>query len=72
MAMPWGRWAIGIVGLGVVAGGLYQIYLGFKDDFDKQFQIYTLSSKDTKTGFGHRSVWHLGAGSCLCSWWADW
>jgi hypothetical protein len=48
MAMPWGRWAIGIVGLGVLAGGLYQIYLGFKDDFDKQFQTYDLSSKEAK------------------------
>ncbi len=48
MAMPWGRWAIGILGLAVLAGGLYQIYLGFKSDFDRQFQTYALTPKEVK------------------------
>lgn len=48
MAMPLGRWAIGILGLAVLAGGLYQIYLGFKADFDRQFQTYALTPKEVK------------------------
>ncbi len=48
MKMPWGRWAIGILGLVVLAGGLYQIYLGFKSGFDRQFQIYALTPKELK------------------------
>ena len=48
MAMPWGRWAIGILGLAVLAGGLYQIYLGFKADFDRQFQTYALTREEAK------------------------
>ena len=48
MAMPWGRWAIGILGLAVLAGGLYQIYLGFKADFDRQFQTYALNQEEIK------------------------
>jgi hypothetical protein len=48
MAMPWGRWAIGILGLAVLAGGLYQIYLAFKAGFDRQFQIYALTTKEVK------------------------
>ena len=48
MAMPWGRWAIGLLGLAVLAGGLYQIYLGFKAGFDRQFQIYALTAKEVK------------------------
>ena len=48
MAMPWGRWAIGILGLAVLAGGLYQIYLGFKSDFDRQFQTYALTREEVK------------------------
>jgi hypothetical protein len=48
MAMPWGRWAIGILGLTVLAGGLYQIYLGFKAGFDRQFQIYALTPDEVK------------------------
>ncbi len=48
MAMPWGRWAIGILGLAVLAGGLYQIYLGFRSDFDRQFQTYALTREEVK------------------------
>lgn len=48
MAMPWGRWAIGIIGLVALAAGLYQIYLGFKAGFDKQFETYALTAKQIK------------------------
>ena len=48
MAMPWGRWVIGILGLAVLAGGLYQIYLGLKAGFDQQFQIYNLTPEEIK------------------------
>jgi len=48
MAMPLGRWAIGILGLAVLIGGLYQIYLGFKDGFDRQFRTYAMTVKEVK------------------------
>ena len=48
MALPWGRWAVGILGLIVLAGGLYQIYLGFSASFDRQFQTYALTPKEVK------------------------
>ena len=48
MAMPWGRLAIGILGLAVLAGGLYQVYLGLKAGFDRQFQIYALTPDEVK------------------------
>lgn len=48
MAMPGGRWAIGILGVAVLAGGLYQIYQGFTSGFDKQFQTYALTPKQVK------------------------
>jgi len=48
MAMPWGRWAIGILGLIVLAVGLYQIYLGFTAGFDRQFRTYTLTPEELK------------------------
>jgi hypothetical protein len=48
MAMPWGRWAIGIIGLVALAAGLYQIYLGFKAGFERQFQTYALTPKEVK------------------------
>jgi hypothetical protein len=48
MAMPLGRWAIGLTGLIVLAVGLYQITLGFKAGFERQFQIYALTPKQVK------------------------
>jgi len=48
MAMPLGRIAIGLVGLIVVAVGLYQIYQGFKAGFERQFQTYALTPKEAK------------------------
>jgi hypothetical protein len=48
MAMPWGRWVIGIIGLTALASGLYQIYLAFKAGFDRQFETYALTPKQLK------------------------
>jgi hypothetical protein len=48
MAMPWGRWAIGIIGLAALASGLYQIYLAFKAGFDRQFETYALTPQQVK------------------------
>ena len=49
MSMPWGRWAVGIVGVIVIVAGLAQIYQGFSRKFDKQFQPYALNY--------HQKVW---------------
>ena len=48
MGMSWGRIVIGILGLAVLAGGLYQIYLGLSAGFDRQFQTYALTAKEVK------------------------
>lgn len=48
IAMPRGRWAIGLIGLAVVVAGLYQIYLGFSSKFERQFQVYALTPKEVK------------------------
>ena len=54
MATPWGRWAIGILGLVVVIAGFYQIYQGLSAGFERQFHTYTLTPKEVKlvTGVG--------------------
>ena len=54
MAMPMGRWAIGILGLVVVIAGFYQIYQGLSAGFERQFHTYTLTPKEVKlvTGIG--------------------
>jgi hypothetical protein len=54
MAMPMGRWAIGILGLVVVIAGFYQIYQGLSAGFERQFHTYALTPKEVKlvTGIG--------------------
>jgi uncharacterized membrane protein len=48
MTKPWGPWVIGLVGLAVIAVGLYQIYLGFDAKFDKQYQTYAMTAQEVK------------------------
>lgn len=48
MSKPGGHWVIGVVGLVVLAVGLYQIYQGFKNSFDKQFQTYAMTALEVK------------------------
>ncbi len=54
IALPWGRWAIGILGLVVLLAGLYQIYQGVSAGFERQFHTYVLTPKEKKlvTGVG--------------------
>jgi hypothetical protein len=48
MSMPWGHWAIGLVGLAVVAAGVHQIIEGFNASFDRQFQTYAMTPQEVK------------------------
>jgi hypothetical protein len=48
MSTPLGHWAIVIIGLAVIATGLYQVYTGFKSSFDKQFSTYAMTAKEVK------------------------
>jgi hypothetical protein len=48
MSIVWGRYLIGLIGLVVIAVGLYQIYLGFNASFDKQYQTYAMTALEVK------------------------
>ena len=48
MASPVGHWAIGLIGLAVIAGGVHQIIEGFNNSFDKQFQTYAMNAEEVK------------------------
>jgi hypothetical protein len=49
MSTSWGPWLIGIVGLAVLAVGLYHIYQGINSSFDKQFKTYNMSAAEIKS-----------------------
>ncbi len=48
MALPLGRYILGAIGLAVIAAGLYQIYMGVKQDFEKQFKPYALTPEQIR------------------------
>jgi hypothetical protein len=48
MSTSWGPFVIGILGVAVIAVGLYQIYQGFNSSFDKQFQPYAMTAQEVK------------------------
>jgi hypothetical protein len=48
MSLPMGRWIVGGIGVSAIAAGLYQVYMGFKMDFDQQFKPYALTADQFK------------------------
>jgi hypothetical protein len=48
MSMPGGHWLIAVIGLALIGVGLYQVYQGFKNSFDKQFQTYAMTTEEVK------------------------
>jgi hypothetical protein len=48
MAMPLGPWLVGITGVAVIAGGLHQVYQGFKSSFDQQLQTNKMTVQEVK------------------------
>ncbi len=63
LAQPWGRLAVGIVGLGWLGGGLAQLYQGYKADFKKDLKLSQMSKNERslsinvgRIGFAARGV----------------
>ena len=48
MSKPWGPWVIGLLGLVVLAVGVYQMYQGLNASFDKQFQTYAMTAREVR------------------------
>jgi hypothetical protein len=48
MAMPWGRWAVGLFGVVVIIAGFNQIFAGFRNSFDKQIKTYALTAREMR------------------------
>jgi len=48
MSKPWGPWAIGVIGLAVIAVGGYEIYRGINNSFDKQLKTYAMTAQQAK------------------------
>jgi hypothetical protein len=47
MEQPFGRWLVGLVGLGILAFGLYELYRAYKADLAKKMHLLGLDS-DTR------------------------
>ncbi len=48
MSKPWGPAVVEVVGVIIIAVGLYQVYHGFKSTFDKLFASYAMTAREVK------------------------
>ena len=48
MSTPLGHWLVVLVGVAIIAVGIYQVYSGFKSSFDKQFSTYAMTATEVK------------------------
>jgi hypothetical protein len=46
MEQPWGRWLVGLVGLGFIAVGLSRLYLAYSERFREKLQLNKMSSTE--------------------------
>lgn len=49
-ALPLGRWVVGIAGVVVIGGGLYQLYKAYSVDFSKHFRWNEMSTTERTWG----------------------
>jgi hypothetical protein len=49
MAQPFGRWLVGLVGLGVIGFAIYQLYKGISGSFRKKMTMQSMSDREKKT-----------------------
>jgi hypothetical protein len=73
MSTTWGRWGIGLIGLAMIANGLFQIYTGFNASFDRQYKTYAMTPTEVKAatqlgrfGTAARGVVFAVVGGLLC------
>lgn len=50
MQQSWGRWLIGLIGVGVIAGGIYQFYRAYKAKFQEKMKGSQMSREEIKWG----------------------
>ncbi len=49
MQAPAGRTLVGLIGIAILIGGLYQIYAGITENFEQRFKPYALTGDELKT-----------------------
>ena len=52
MALPLGRWLVGLAGLAIVAAGLYLIYQAYQSKFEKQLKSGELNAQQKRWAIG--------------------
>jgi hypothetical protein len=58
MSLPFGRWLVALIGLGIIGVGLYQMYYGYKSKFHDHLKLHEMSETEitwaTRSGsFGY-------------------
>jgi hypothetical protein len=48
MALPFGRWLVALIGLGVIGIGLFQFYYGYQEKFRKHLKTHEMSAQENQ------------------------
>lgn len=77
LALPFGRWLVGIIGLAIIGVGLYQFYYGYTEGFRKHLMSHQMSQQQNtwarrtgKLGYMARGVVYaiIGGFLVLAAW----
>lgn len=70
MDKPFGRWAVGLVGLGVAAYGAYQLVKAFKSDLDKRLNLEgsAVATRRRVVALGRAGMAARGVVFCIVGW----
>jgi hypothetical protein len=70
MDKPFGRWAIGLVGLGVAAYGIYQLVKAFKSDLDRRLNLEgsAVATRHRVVALGRAGMAARGVVFCIVGW----
>lgn len=66
MSWPFGRWIVGLAGLGVVGFGLFQIYKGYRAKFRKRLKVGEMGETEDRWGTLSGRVGYAARGVVFC------
>ncbi|RLQ95519.1 DUF1206 domain-containing protein [Falsibacillus albus] len=66
MAEPFGQWAVGLVGIGIIIFGIYEFYYAFKGKFAEKFKKHKMNKHEWELGIKSGKIGLSARGVVFC------